>query len=286
LSRLRAALTRWKGNPPADLLPEVPPQADISRCIHQIFFSERTRALPPELERNLAHLRRLNPDWDHRLYGAADMVHFIRQHYGQRMLDYFERISPAYGAARADLFRYLLLYRVGGVYLDIKSSLRRPLREVLRADDRCLLSRWRNKAGEEFPGWGLHAELGDALGEFQQWHIVASAGHPYLRAVIERVLRNIQRYNPVLDGRGWIGVLRTTGPVAYTLAIRPILQQHPHRIVDAHAELGFQYSIYSSAPDNPHQSLFSAHYTQLDEPLVRQSAADQAFSWTLSVPKP
>lgn len=279
---LRETLTSWKGDPPADLLPQMQPQAGISRCIHQIFFSDRGLSLPAELEHNVEHIRRMNPDWEHRLYGAEDMVAFIREHYGERVLEYFERINPSYGAARADLFRYLLLYQRGGVYLDVKSSLRRPLNEVLRAGDRYLLSRWRNKPGEEFEGWGLHPEIGDADGEFQQWHIVAAAGHPFLRAVIERVLRNLRRYNPVLHGQGWIGVIRTTGPIAYTLAVRPLLPSHPHRMVDAQAELGFQYSIYPSADSSPHQSLFRAHYTQLREPLVRQTAADKAFSWTLS----
>jgi inositol phosphorylceramide mannosyltransferase catalytic subunit len=278
---LRQAVMGWKGDLPPDLLPRVQPQSHIRRCIHQIFFSDRRVALPPELERNVDHIRRLNPDWEYRLYGAEDMVAFIRDHYDERVLQYLECINPVFGAARADLFRYLLLYQSGGVYLDVKSSLRRPLNEVLRADDCYLLSRWRNKPGEEFEGWGLHPEIGDTDGEFQQWHIVAAAGHPFLRAAIERVLRNLRRYSPVLHGQGWIGVIRGTGPIAYTLAIRPLLQSHPHRIVDAQAELGFQYSIYSGAVRSPHQSLFRAHYTQLDEPLVRQTAADKAFNWTL-----
>lgn len=282
---LRQALISWKGNVPPDLLPDIQPQRHISRRIHQIFFSDRGIALPAELERNIEHIRRINPDWEHKLYGAEEMVAFIRDHYDERVLHYFECINPAYGAARADLFRYLLLYQLGGVYLDVKSTLRRPLNEVLRADDCYLLSRWRNKPGQEFEGWGLHPELADADGEFQQWHIVAAAGHPFLRAVIERVLRNIQRYNRVLDGEGWIGVIRATGPIAYTLAIRPLLERHPHRLVDAHHELGFQYSIYAKAPSSPHQTLFRAHYTQLTEPLVRQTAADKAFSCALRAAK-
>ena len=283
---LREALTSWKGTPPPDLLPDVPAQPRISRCIHQIFFSDRGSRLPPELEHNVEHIRRNNPGWEHRLYGAENMVAFIRDHYDPRVLEYFERINPVYGVARADLFRYLLMYQLGGVYLDIKSSLQRPLDVVLRADDQYLLSRWHNKPGEEFAGWGLHPEIGDIDGEFQQWHIVAARGHPFLRAVIERVLRNIARYNPVLDGQGWIGVMRVTGPIAYTLAIRPLLPRYRHRIVDAQTELGFQYSIFPRTVGSPHQSLFRrAHYTQLNEPVVRLAAADRLLSWTVSAAK-
>lgn len=282
---LRGVLTSWTGAPPGDLLPELPEQPRISRCIHQIFFSDHASALPPELESNVEHIRRTNPGWEHRLYGAEEMVAFIRRHYDARVLRYFQRINPAYGAARADLFRYLLMYQVGGVYLDIKSTLQRPLDEVLRADDRYLLSHWKNKPGQEFERWGLYSELGDGDGEFQQWHMVAAAGHPFLRAVLGRVLRNIARYNPVLDGEGWIGVMRATGPIAYTLAIRPLLARYPHRIVDAQAELGFQYSIYPRALASPHQGLFRSHYTQLNAPVVRLAAADKVLSWGLSAAK-
>jgi inositol phosphorylceramide mannosyltransferase catalytic subunit len=278
-------VTSWKGDPPADLLPQFPPQQQVPHCIHQIFFSAAGNAPPPEIQRNIAQLRRANPDWDYRLYGAADMLELISRCYGPRVLEYFQRINPSYGAARADLFRYLLLYQSGGVYLDVKSTLTKPLNAVLRADDRYLLAHWRNKPGEEFEGWGLYPEIAGVDGEFQQWHIVAAAGHPFLRAVIARVLRNIARYNPVLHGQGWIGVMRATGPIAYTLAIDPLLHLYPHRIVDAQQELGFQYSIYPRTSLNPHQSLFRAHYSRLSEPLVQLSTADKLLSRTLLAAK-
>lgn len=77
----------------------------------------------------------MNPGWEHRLYDDADIEAFIRESYGDEILAYYHRIDRRYGAARADLFRYLLLYRLGGVYLDIKSTTVRPLDEVLRPDE-------------------------------------------------------------------------------------------------------------------------------------------------------
>ena len=97
--------------------------------------------------------------------------------------------------AKADLFRYLLIYAAGGVYLDLKSSIRDSLTRTLQPSDRYLLSHWRNRSGEEFEGWGLWDELRDfENGEFQQWHIVAVRGHPFLRAVLEKVLSNLALY--------------------------------------------------------------------------------------------
>ena len=47
-------------------------------------------------------------------------------------------------------------------------------------------------------------------------------GHPFLKAVIEMVLRNTRTYTP-LDGFAKFAILRVTGPITYTLAIVPLL---------------------------------------------------------------
>jgi mannosyltransferase OCH1-like enzyme len=181
------------------------------------------------------------------------------------VLQRFLRIDARYGAARADLFRYLLMYKVGGVYLDIKSGAAQPFDSVLRADDRFVLSYW--DASNAASGWGQHYELRDiAAGELQQWHIICAPGHPFMHAVIETVLANIDTYVPSLHGVGKNGVLRVTGPIAYTRAIHRILHQHPHRIADSARDLGLTYNIYRN---QSHETAFKSHYSVQVHPLVQ-----------------
>jgi hypothetical protein len=207
----------------------------------------------------------MNPAWIHQIYDDADIEAFIAAVYGRRVLSYFHRINPKYGAARADLFRYLLLYKYGGVYLDIKSALNKPLDSVLQSDDSFVLSQWCNQGGEEHAGWGLARELESVSGgEFQQWHIVTAPGHPFLRAVIDQVLSNIDRYNPWLHGTGSSGVFRVTGPVAYTLAIMPLLGKYSHRLT-SNRELGFEYTLFKTVS---HRPLFNSHYAKQTESLI------------------
>lgn len=243
----------------------------VPRVVHQTFH---TRDLPPELADAVGAIQRGNPDWEHRLYDEADMRAFIQETYGPDVLACYEAINPKYRAARADLFRYLVIYRCGGVYLDIKSLPTRPLSAVIRPDDRFLISQWNNGPGEAYPEWGLHPELSRIpRGEFQQWYIAAAVGHPFLRAAIARVLRNLRTYNPGLHGVGQLGVLRVTGPIAYTLAIHPLLGRWPHRFVDSQADLGFEYSIYGK---EGHKQAFGGHYSELDEPITPVGAVTQA----------
>ncbi len=149
------------------------------------------------------------------------------------MLSDYSSISSDYGAARADLFRYLLMYRKGGAYIDVKSSCSKPLTSALKLDEGFVLSRWKNRQGGLFDGAGLHSELASFKhGELQQWHIICEPQHPYLAAVIDRILANVHHYRPWGAGVGRIGVLRVTGPIAYTLAIEPIKNEHKHIELD------------------------------------------------------
>ncbi len=247
----------------------------IPRRIHQTFH---TKDLPPALRRAVDQTRESNPGWEHRLYDDADIVDFIRTEYGSVILNAYQRIHPLYGAARADLFRYLLMYRVGGVYLDIKSACNRSLGEALLPDDTYLLSKWH---GDRFVGMGIHPEL-QAMGgkEYQQWHIVAAPGHPFLKSVIENVLRNLMVYNSQLHGVGKPGVLRVTGPIAYSLAIHPLLATQSHRIVDSAQDLGFDYSVFMKGQDSSgHKPIFLSHYSDQRGPIVASGVLKRSYGF-------
>jgi hypothetical protein len=247
-------------------LPEVETGSLIPPIIHQTY---PTLTLPEALRRNVEELQALNGGWEHRLYDDQAIERFIRDHYGLGMLRLFQAIDPSYGAARADLFRYLVVYRLGGVYLDIKSRFLTPIDQAIDRADRFVVAQWSNGPGERYEQFGLHDDVAHVEGgEYQQWHVIAAPGSPFLRAVLERVCGNILAYRPWRNDVGGIGVLRLTGPIAYTFAIDPLLDLYPHRRVRREAELGLEYSIL---PDRKHHGLFGKHYSQSRVPVVRHS---------------
>ncbi|WP_298810589.1 glycosyltransferase [uncultured Sphingomonas sp.] len=232
----------------------------IPRVIHQTYFS---KDLPAPLRANVDALRALNPGWEHRLYDDADIERFIAEEYGPAILRRYHAIAPGYGAARADLFRYLLVYRMGGVYLDVKSGADQPFDAVLGPDDAFIVAQWHDSVDK--PDTLFHPELrGIQGGEFQQWHVIAAPGHPFLRAVIERVLHLIDSYNPYRVGVGR-HVLRVTGPIPYTLAIVPLLPQHPHRRIRDERTIGLCYSVLAG---QAHEGHFRGHYSRRRTPIV------------------
>lgn len=247
------------------------PQGEtIPRVIHQIGMRPafQGRQLPPRLQANVEHLRALNPGWEYRLYDDDDIASFIQKHYSSSVWRYYERIDPRYGACRADLFRYLLMYKVGGVYLDIKSSATLPFDRVIHPEDRFILSQWHTSDGKHNK-WGMQHDVRNVPGgEYQQWHIMCAPGHPFMKAVVEGVLANIDAYDPYLHEIGKPGVLRLTGPSAYTLAIERVRARHPHRYVPGHDQLGLEYNIYSQG-NQGHVQLFKQHYSLQTASIVR-----------------
>lgn len=245
-------------------LPRWPEGAEIPPIIHQTF---PTRALPAEVLPAVNKLKADHPGWAYRFYDDADIERFIAAEYGPGVLSRYERISPDYGAARADLFRYLLMYRIGGVYLDIKSTTLGPLDDLI-AGQRYLLAHWDNGPAGSHPNWGLHEQIRDMpRGELQQWHVIAAPGHPFLRAVLEQVLGAIDHYRPWLHDVGKAGVFNLTGPVAYTRAIAPLIDKQSHRLFDNERELGL---VYSALRRDAHHELGGPHYTRTLSSVVAQ----------------
>jgi inositol phosphorylceramide mannosyltransferase catalytic subunit len=281
---MRFNLLRLNNGARKGLIPAFPEGTSIPKILHQTALAPayRNKALPQILSENVTAIRAMNPGWDYNLYDDADVVRIIQREYGSKILSYYERINEKYGAARADLFRYLLMYKYGGVYLDIKSSATFPFDEVLLPDDRFILSYWNREEAKTFE-WARARELESAGGrEFQQWHLVTVSGHPFLRAVIERVLYNIDHYLPAVHGVGSYGVLKVTGPIAYTLAIAPEMQGASYRLVDDNSRIGLRYSVYGSM--SVHRQA-AGHYAALKDPVIEVNELRQLISGCFGLAK-
>lgn len=225
-----------------------------------------TLDLHPAIAESRQRMQEENPKWRFELYDDDAVIDYIRSEYGGDVLQSYLSINSSYGAARADLFRYLRIYAGGGIYLDIKSRFITPIEENIHPADVLVLSHWSNGPGQVYEGFGLHPDVADIRGgEFQQWHVIAAPKHPILEKVVNCVLANIRRYRPWRFGVSRPGVFRVTGPIAYTRAIVPHLHQHPCRIVPTEADLGLQYSILDGYVHLDH---FKAHYSRHDLPVV------------------
>lgn len=83
-----------------------------------IFQTWHTKVLPPLMKNNVEYIKHINPAFTYRLFDDQDCYNFIKENYPENVLVAFNKLIP--GAYKADLWRYCVLYKLGGIYLDIK----------------------------------------------------------------------------------------------------------------------------------------------------------------------
>lgn len=68
------------------------------------------------------------PEYNYYFFDDKQCRDFLYHHFIPKVLNKFDELKK--GAHKADLFRYCILYIFGGVYLDVKTVLVKPLRDI------------------------------------------------------------------------------------------------------------------------------------------------------------
>ncbi len=136
--------------------------------IHQTYFKNQMEV---QYYETCMINRYMNSDYDYYFYNDNDVNQYIKTHYPEYYTLY-QSILP--GAYKADLFRYLVLYREGGVYIDCKSSTIVPLRTFIPRKV------------------GFVSFLDRPQGSIQISFIASAPGHPILKKCIEIAFNNIR----------------------------------------------------------------------------------------------
>lgn len=90
-----------------------------------------------------------NPEYRFHLISDATADAFIRASFSPYVYAAYQSLQ--WGVAKADFWRYCVLLERGGIYLDIDSRLRRPLRTLIRPGDSAVLAdEWHHR---ERPKW-------------------------------------------------------------------------------------------------------------------------------------
>ena len=94
-----------------------------------IYRTWLSNSVPVRMKESLTRSRVLTPEFDNHLFTDDDCSNFIRDNFEPNVLSAYKCLKP--GAYKADLWRYCIIYKKGGVYTDIKLEMKIPLYEVL-----------------------------------------------------------------------------------------------------------------------------------------------------------
>lgn len=169
----------------------------IPRVVYQTWY---TRDLPEKVVAERRRMQEINPGYEFRLFLDQEMDKFVENNFEKRIFDAYSRLNIV--TAKADFWRYLVLYKNGGVYIDMDSAIIKPLASLIREKDEAILTVQETVGGAEM--W------------FAQWGLMFAPRHPVLNRTIESIVHNIRGHKSANS------TLTLTGPVVFSDAINSI----------------------------------------------------------------
>jgi mannosyltransferase OCH1-like enzyme len=151
--------------------------------------------------------KNLNPEYEHRYMDDTQAAEFIKNEYGQEWYDIF--ISLPVGVMRGDLWRYMVIYKYGGVYADLDTECLKPISSWMIEDKEFIVC----------------PETSD---HFCQWTFASTSGNPILKSVLDLIKDRL--LNPEYGSPHFVHT--HTGPAIWTDGIMKILDIKVTNLID------------------------------------------------------
>jgi mannosyltransferase OCH1-like enzyme len=194
-----------------------------------IFQSWYTINLHPLIKNKIDNMKKMNPSYNHRIYTDDEIDDFVNENFPGEILDCYNKLNII--VAKVDFWRYLILYKYGGVYLDMDSSINGSLDKLIKENDEAIIT------AENNPNM------------FVQWALIFNKEHPILKKTIELIVENI-KFNKYPND-----IHRMTGPSVFSEAINKIHMHNTgikvrHNLIHKNFNMTFKcknssYRIYS-----------------------------------------
>ena len=178
---VRKNITDYVKNKTTPLVKYSPPKnkvidPNIPRNVYMVWHSS---IIPPKMKENLDKSIKNNKEFDFIIYNNDKCREFIKDNFESAVLDAYDRLNPM--AYKADLWRCCILYKYGGIYLDIKFMPVDGFKFIDIVDkERFMLERETTKSYWKDGTYGICNSL-----------IIAKAGNEILKDCIENIVDNV-----------------------------------------------------------------------------------------------
>jgi len=221
----------------------------IQHIIHQVWECKNKR-LPEQFVKFAQTWKEHHPDWQYEFWNKKRMDTFVRKYYPE-----FSEIFFVYynDVQRRDVIRYLILHKMGGVYVDFDSECLEPMDEYIHGKTCC---------------FGLEPEkhanmLRQSFFISNAW-IASKSNHPFLKQIIKMLA------DATFTAAGTNNtVLKTNGSLLLTEAYllyhkKDEITLFPSKITSPwtrqEVQMYFRNEINEKIMEDKLQNAFSLHY--------------------------
>lgn len=167
----------------------------IPRIIHQI-WSETYRPLPSKFKLLSKTWRHHYSDWEYKFWDNEKMDYFINENFPQ-YINIYKRFP--FDVQRWDSIRYLILHKMGGMYVDFDYESIRPMDELIREKSCCFAQEPQ-----------IHCKIFSKNIMFTNALMACIPEHPFIEKIIETIFsEEMINYDTSIKE---LCVLNTTGP--------------------------------------------------------------------------
>jgi mannosyltransferase OCH1-like enzyme len=146
-----------------------------------IWQTMKTNEVPVFMKSYADSWIQLNPEYEYRFFDDNDIVDFLKKGFPE-YLEGYQNLK--YGASKADLWRYLIIYKYGGVYADIDCMCINPLRT------------WVDKDAKYVTALGTNNDI-------CQWLIITVPNNPIFLRAAQKTLENSENNNSLSSYYGF-----------------------------------------------------------------------------------
>jgi hypothetical protein len=195
-------------------------EQNVPKIIYQTFKSDELSA---HMFNNARSFIDLNPEYRYEFYDDIRMVDYVNNYdcsgFDFTNIDLRKAFnSIAIPAGKADLWRYLILYETGGVYVDIDAECIKPLRSIINPKDDIVtcLSGWSHNFDNPKIIW-KHL--------FPQWVLIHVKKSLVLKRMIETCVNAVNTRTPIPGSEDCINTLeKFTGACVSNYVYRKIFK--------------------------------------------------------------
>jgi len=166
----------------------------IPKIIHQV-WSEKTGPLPDFLKEWSQTWKTFNPDWKYEYWNNERMDAFIKDYFPEYTDIYYQF---KYDIQRWDAIRYLILWKMGGMYVDFDYECLEPIEDLLCKECCFSMESHTNPEFKDIP-------------HFNNALMACSQNNPFMLKIIEEVFSGKKCKYPESDK--FYHVLASTGPL-------------------------------------------------------------------------